>query len=213
MKKILSFAIACLLLTACSKEPGSVSGNVYYKYNNFVGNKPDSGAEIKMYSLADGNKEVTYEATTDVQGNYKIADVVPGDYLVIVKSENTTALVRDILMQFKENSEAVNTIFGVDLKAIGLTLISMMELEMKMDEAMADAKENISNADVYLKDYYKYSDELKEKEKKLKESIPMEFQEKFGLKGSVAPKMEVKVITVEEAKDAQSNIDFGVTYN
>lgn len=43
MKKLLLLFVGAALLTACKKDPGSVSGNVYYKFNDYVGNKPDGG--------------------------------------------------------------------------------------------------------------------------------------------------------------------------
>jgi hypothetical protein len=30
---------------------GTLTGNAYWKYNNYVGNKPDAGAEVTLYSL------------------------------------------------------------------------------------------------------------------------------------------------------------------
>lgn len=84
-------------------KTGSVTGNVTYKYNNYVGNKPDTGTEVilvstsitslpdhiaavvKMNSLPEG----CFYTKVDGSGNYTINNVPVGEYYIVLLSANT----------------------------------------------------------------------------------------------------------------------------
>ena len=76
-----------LLPLFCFGQTGILTGNVYWKYNDYVGNKGDAGAEVLLYSDSLSNPRT---ATCDLQGNYKIDGLQPGNYLLVIKSHNTT---------------------------------------------------------------------------------------------------------------------------
>jgi len=79
--------LAILLAAGCStfsKKPtemGSLKGNVFWKYNNYVGNKPDAGTSIKLYSLLDTSYLET--ATCDVQATI-LSTVSPPDIIFLL---------------------------------------------------------------------------------------------------------------------------------
>lgn len=119
MKRLFSIGILSVLLlgllVSCSStdqkddqkdiEPamGTVSGEVTYIYNNFVGSKPDTDSNvilipknvdvsslslwIFLVGLADKDDPV-YETTVSGLGNYSI-NVPVGDYWCIIISKNT----------------------------------------------------------------------------------------------------------------------------
>ena len=71
-------------------QTGTISGNVFYKYNDFVGNRADAGATVNVLNY--DNPEIRLEPlTADVQGNYKTEPLKPGRYMVIVRSKANTA--------------------------------------------------------------------------------------------------------------------------
>jgi len=85
-------------------KTGSISGNVTYKYNNYVGNKPDTGTVVfliskKVTSLPDSmgygwtrdvdDYEGVYATEVDGSGNYILNDIPVGEYYIVLISENT----------------------------------------------------------------------------------------------------------------------------
>ena len=85
-------------------KTGSISGNVTYKYNNYVGNKPDTGTVVfliskKVTSLPDSmgygwtwdvdDYEGIYATEVDGSGNYILNDIPVGEYYIVLISENT----------------------------------------------------------------------------------------------------------------------------
>ena len=102
------------VLTVCNVEvkvkTGSISGNVTYKYNNYVGNKPDTGTVVflisqKVTSLPDSvaygwtfglsNYEGVYATEVDGNGKYILDDIPVGDYYIVLISDNTNSGMKD----------------------------------------------------------------------------------------------------------------------
>ena len=212
MKKLLLLFLGTSLLVACKKDPGSVSGNVYYKYNEYVGNKPDAGTEVKLYNLDKDAESPTYESTTDVQGNYKIENIVPGDYLLLIRSKTVTAQNVDILDQFVANSKDLKELFGGEIKDLNKENEDLKLLEKNKTEAYANAMANLGSADKYIKEYGKYLKEITEKQKSIESKLPSQLKKLFSAVVGYDQKIELKKITVEEAKNQQNNTDFGITY-
>lgn len=98
------------VLAVCNVEvkikTGSISGNITYKYNDFVGNKPDTGAVVFLIasnitslpcSIAMGmtnevkDYEGVYATEVDGSGNYILNNIPIGDYHVILISKNTNS--------------------------------------------------------------------------------------------------------------------------
>lgn len=80
---------------------GSMSGMISYKYNNFVGNRGDTGAKVVAINIDlhepekfdknnDGNGiNGKYTAIVDGDGNYKFNKLPCGEYYVFITSYNT----------------------------------------------------------------------------------------------------------------------------
>ena len=101
MKKIF-WLLLLLPFCSCKKNPGTLSGNVFWKYNDYVGNKPDAGATIYLFSSDTSKDPLRSEA--DVQGNYKIDPLLPGKYMMIVESKNATSSPLEQYMEFQDNN-------------------------------------------------------------------------------------------------------------
>jgi hypothetical protein len=89
MRYFFPFLVTTLILFSCGPNYGSLNGNAYWKYNDYVGDKPDPGTEVYLFPW-DSSKEV-YETTCDVQGNFMFDKIVTGDYILVAISKNTTA--------------------------------------------------------------------------------------------------------------------------
>ena len=116
-----NYTLFCLLsfsLISCKPNYGSLTGNAYWKYNNYVGDKPDAGSEVYLFSQ--DTSEVPLEATCDVQGNFKFDKVETGDYMLVIKSKNTTNSAADQLQEIFTASTI--KYFGFYLGGIDSTL-------------------------------------------------------------------------------------------
>ena len=94
------------LLAVCNvtvkMKTGKLTGDVSYKYNNYVGNKPDTGAQVilvskKVKSLPDNvgygimkdAGEGVYSIKVDGSGKYTFDRLPIGEYYVVIISRNT----------------------------------------------------------------------------------------------------------------------------
>ena len=84
-------------------KTGTVTGEVTYKYNDYVGSKPDTGADVLLISkkvtslpddLAYGNTrdlpDGCYATKVSGSGKYTFNNIPVGEYVLIFISENTT---------------------------------------------------------------------------------------------------------------------------
>ena len=83
-------------------KTGKVTGTVTYKYNNYVGNKADTGAIVILVSknvkslpdslglgLISSLPEGCYGVKVDGTGNYTFDNVPVGEYYIVIISNNT----------------------------------------------------------------------------------------------------------------------------
>jgi len=192
---------------------GQFTGNVYWKYNNFVGNKPDAGSKIILYALDTLRKDIKYETTCDVMGNFKFDKVLSGEYLLVVNSKNTTNSPDDHLDELRIYSYDLNKLFGYNIYKEAESEFKEYE---KLDSVYREARL------AYYKDYDVYSkssDTYRKLEKqkmdlagKLIEKIPLELRSKIGLYSSYSNKFDLSNITINEGKTTNKVIDFGITY-
>jgi hypothetical protein len=68
-----------------AKRPGTLKFNVTYKYNDFVGNRADTGALVSLFSI---NQIGSYSEKVGGNGYAVINNVVPGKYLCTILSAN-----------------------------------------------------------------------------------------------------------------------------
>ena len=68
----------------------TITGDVFWEYNKFVGNRADVGSKVFLYSLDSLNNKKVYDTNVDLNGYFKIEKIPPGNYSLIVYSENTT---------------------------------------------------------------------------------------------------------------------------
>lgn len=213
MKKTLIATIALMLtLSSCTKDPGVFTGNIYWKYNDFVGNKPDAGSEIKLYSLK--NKKLFSETTADVSGNFKLEDVPAGNYFAIIKSKNTTKSEKEHLDNLSIYSEDLNFLFGFDLKTLKKETNEIDKLNDTYLGILTDSDEKkyggLSNK---VKKYEEIEHEIRMKSLKLISNLPSDFKSKLGLYSSSGNSYKFLSIEIKEGKSTVENIDFGTTYN
>lgn len=140
------------ILSVCSVDvhikTGKVSGKITYKYNNYVGNRGDTGATIMLISkdtesLDDGVAlgftsylpDGCFGTKADGDGNYSFDGVPVGDYYVVVISRNTnkkssTASEYDwgygVCLMFSENGRE-NALLSARVNKIDWSSISVKD--------------------------------------------------------------------------------------
>ena len=117
MKKFICIMLICISLCsviACSNTAdtndkteatttGTVTGEVTYKYNNYVGNRGDAGSTVLLISknIESLPDELAYGSTYDLpegcyatevsgSGNYTFNNIPTGEYVLIFISKNTS---------------------------------------------------------------------------------------------------------------------------
>jgi len=193
-------------------EYGSLAGVVYWKYNNYVGNKPDIGSEITLYSRDTIRDNLKYETNVDALGNYKIEKVLPGRYLLIVQSKNSTDCPEKHLENLIRYSSEIKQLFGFDINSYKTQLDEINKID------------SIHSVIVFDKDYSKYGGlsqkiakytsiekEKRDKAEKLIESLPNSFTSKIGIYTGYSYALDISLIWIEENKTENNNTDFGIT--
>jgi hypothetical protein len=198
--KILFISIFIAIIYSCSK-PGELNGNVDWKYNDLVGNKPDAGAQIRLFSienpLAD---EPKYSHTTDINGNYKIENIEAGEYIIIANSKNTFSYPRTQIENLRTHSKELVTI-GINLSVDDL-LFPLQNLTLLTDLSAEDPKE-----------YQKHSEDLNKRISKLISDFPESYKMKFGWTNGYNNSIYIKKIKIESGRSSIENIDFGFKNN
>ncbi len=204
MKKLLiiSLILISLVLASClnSLFKGSLSGNVYYKYNNYIGDKPDAGAEISLYSLDD--KNVKFSAVADVRGDYNIDDIPVGNYFLIVRSETTTACPVNHLGLMKIYATDLKQVFNFDINKYDKSIY---------DIYVIDSLASISLDNNRLNDYYKNKEKANDKANELINTFPDDFIKSIKLYTGYSNAYDFEVIKIERNKNKNQITDFGIT--
>ena len=99
MKQLVCLLLIAILFTSCFKGDGKLSGNAFWKFNNYVGNKPDAGTEIFVFSKDNLNKE-PLKAVCDVNGTFLIDKIPSGEYIVLASSKAVNSSTYDFVYQY-----------------------------------------------------------------------------------------------------------------
>jgi hypothetical protein len=190
---------------------GSLTGNAYWKYNNYVGNKPDAGAEITLYSLDTVRGDLKFEATADVQGNYKLDRIPPGEYFLVVRSENATDCPDNHLRNLRIYSPYLKKLFGFDLDNYSEQMQAIFKLDSLASAALTADDKGYGSASRSLDGYYKYQGESRDKANELFKSFPDDFTRKIKLYTGYSNAFDFGTIYIEENKSTNEITDFGIT--
>lgn len=213
MKKIFFLFLIAITTLSCTKKPGNLTGNVYWKYNEYVGNKADSGSEIKLIAFDKKQKDTIFQTTADLNGNYAINDIPPGRYFLIIESKNTTDSPKNHLDNLQNYSEDLKTLFGLDLSNYSKEISEINGYYQKYVEILTDDDNTkyggISNK---IDQYEKFGKMSDDKSSDLIDKIPSNIRYKIGLLTAYSKSIEFKNIEIKEGKTENIITDFGVTY-
>lgn len=202
MKKNLLFIIITVLFASCNGV-GSLEGNVYWKYNNYVGNKPDAGSSAFLYSLQQDSNPL--EETADLEGNFKFDKVSSGDYLLIVKSKNTTSSFYDMLKELLNNSSDLKKIFNVDIYSLDKEKVrNFLYKDSLYIETLVHSNDN----SLSQQNLQKQEDFLDYTAGEILKKIPIGNK----LADLISRKIKIKNVAIKKDRNDKEVIDFGITY-
>ena len=191
---------------------GSLTGNAYWKYNNYVGNKPDAGATVTLYSLDTIRGNLKYETSADVQGNYKLEKVLPGKYFLIVRSQNATDCPERHIQNLQWYSHEIKQLLGFDINQYKAQLDEIKSLDSTYTAILID--NDYSKYGGLLNKMDKYTSiekEMRDKANNLIDMFSKEFIEKIKLYTGYSNAYDFTTIWIEEDNTGNNNTDFGIT--
>lgn len=192
------------MLYSCSKGKGTVSGNVFWKYNKFVGDKPDAGAEVYLFSTDSTIDPL--KAETDVAGNYKFEDVPVNRYLLVIQSKNTTTNGYDQLYEFFMNS--VQNYFKADINSTEAKKALDYNHEIEIAKIKAIQDDQYADSVMYYNSVTeKLSDSLLNDLEKRSSIIS-----KYFKLGRMSKKLKIYEIPIKNGETVTKVTDFGITY-
>ena len=207
----IQFLIAATYMIACSPGPkkpsemGSLKGNVFWKYNNYVGNKPDAGASITLYSLSDTAYSET--ATCDVQGNYSIDSIPEGYYFAVIASKATTESPSSALENIYLDGSFLKTIARDSLRGLKQSWDSVTSLNGSMEKL-----EKLSSPYQRLRKRHEIEDSINHIANRWFEARSLTALNRLGKILPSAPKVKYQIITIKPRRIETLITDFGITY-
>lgn len=191
---------------------GSLTGSAYWKYNNYVGNRPDAGAKVTLYPLDSIRVGVKYEATVNVQGNYQIEKILPGKYLAIVRSENATDCPEDHLQRFQIYSKKLFQLFQFDLDKFKVQTEEIDKLQTEYLNVLMDKNDKkYGGLSGKIRKYSSIEIIIRDKANELISSFPDDFKGEMKLYTGYSNAYDFETVIVNEKKTNNINSDFGIT--
>lgn len=207
-----TFLSCVILLTSINQinaQTGAISGNVFWKYNNYVGNKADAGSEVVLIQLT--NPAIRHKTKCDLQGNYKIEGIIPGRYFLQIKSQNTKQDPIFYTRLFKIYKETLDSAYEIKVSGFRNDLQKgideLYQQQFDLNKRMTQMK--YAN---YRKENDKIEKGLLNKIKEWIESMPIEFKNKLGIYTHIHESLDYSVMEIKEDKSETVITDFGITY-
>ena len=193
---------------------GILTGNVYWKYNDYVGNKADAGALINLYSLDSIRGNVKYVTTADVDGDYKFEKVLPGIYFLIVRSANTTSCPTQQISNIVIYANKMKQLFAFDIDKYKNQLAEIDKLDSIYSKSLAEYPINgsLSQKTASFAKTETIEEEMIQKSEKLMEMFPDNFKFELGLDYRCCNTLDFSFIIIEEGETENENTDFGITW-
>jgi hypothetical protein len=202
--KIAVIVVCMFSLLGCKKDrgKGTVKGNVYWRYNDFVGDKPDAGASVALYDFKDSN--TIYRQETDLRGDYEFKDIPAGAYLLIIRSKNTTASAGDNITELYFAGYELDTFFRTNVKEVLEKKIWQLHRYDSLSSEYVRADNNP------LQFIYRDSAEIVSKE--MIDELPEKVKRATFVLGPGSNKVRVELIRVAKDQTTSKVTDFGITY-
>ncbi|MEI2739373.1 MAG: hypothetical protein V9F01_11345 [Chitinophagaceae bacterium] len=200
--------LSALFLLSCNTnkkvEYGSVTGNVFWKYNDYLGNRPDAGSEIKLYNFSD--RTIKFSTKADVRGDYKFDKIPTGQYLMLTISNNTEEDEFGTIAPLFKYDVFFDSIFQVNLKsqvgnlyekANSFSGISLFKNSFSKEDYIRLAKDNRDSSNFYSKQIIMLLPDIIKRETEIHQGR--------------LPKLAINIAYVKKDETEQIITDFGLT--
>jgi hypothetical protein len=212
MKRLLFILLIPSFINA---QTGSISGNAYWKYNDFVGNKADAGSEV--YLFYPDTSKVPLNTQCDVQGNFKFDKLEDGNYLVLIVSKNTNTPGVENFTSFDILNTVTLKYFGFDIHQFKPHYDSVSYFKKNYEAALGE-KVNVWRMNKQMKEqenkkisYYNSIHNLFEKV--LTERLPFNTRlPLLPLHSTFQPKIKFEELEIKGGNNRTLIADFGITY-
>jgi hypothetical protein len=189
----------------------SLSGNVYWKFNDYIGNNADAGSEIVLLSLDTIRGMLKYESTADLQGDYKIDNVLPVNYFLIVKSKNATDCPENHLSNLKNYEDDLGQLFGFSLLAYKKEIEEIDKLHEQFSKILMADETEYGGYSRQIELYTKIQEDMRERAAQIIDKLPVDVKRKIGIFTGYSDALYFDNIRIEEGKPEVIITDFGIT--
>lgn len=203
---LIKFCVVIILFIGC-KGKGTLEGNVYWKYNNYVGNRPDAGSIAYLYPFEKGSKPLIQ--TADVGGNFKFDNIPSGQYLLLVESKNTNASSSEMLKELLNYGPFVNKIFDLNIYSVDKNDLNQF---LKQDSIYHNRSVDFnpgSSALNQLQDDINREKYINDLASKVLGKISLQNPIKIHI---LSGKIDMKMVDISKDNTEKEVIDFGTTY-
>ena len=189
----------------------SISGNVSWKYNDYVGNKADAGSEVLLISMDTIRGVLKYESTADLQGNYKIENILPGSYFLVIKSKNATDCPEDHLNNLKNYETDLSQLFGLNLLPFKKEIDAIDQLHEQFTKILLADESEYGGYTSQINQYTKIETDMRERAAKIIEKIPDDVKRKIDIYSGYSNALYFSNVRIEEGNPEVIITDFGIT--
>lgn len=200
MKKCF-FTILILPLTLLS-QTGNLSGSVFYKYNDYVGPRPDAGASVKLFPA--NSPDSKKETLVGLDGSFQFSKLDTGKYLLLVKSKETNESPSMGVTRLIVYGNLLQKYFDFNPRSTNPALQTAIELK---DQEYTDYLFSKNPKQKKLADI---KEELIELSFRFFNEIPVEGLIRAGI-SLPTEKVDIREVAISE-KEQKIIIDFGLTY-
>ncbi len=209
MKRLLFFLLishlSCKSPHQTPRSYGNLHGNVFWKYNDYVGNKPDGGSSVAVYNTADTS--YIGQATCDVRGDFAIDSIPEGYYFVIVNSKSTNESSTDAIKKIYVNKPFLKQITKDSLNGLLRAYNETERYEQLYNGAFTTNEKALP-----LRQRLAYKDSMNKTSGRWIDSLPATVRYKIGKIFSVSQKVDYEFVSIKPRKTENIVVDFGITY-
>ncbi|SEV88402.1 hypothetical protein SAMN05428988_0102 [Chitinophaga sp. YR573] len=222
-KLFIAFLLFIPVLSFC--QTSSIKGNVFWKYNDFLGNRPDGGCDIYLYQV-DG--KFSQKTVCDVNGDFVYEGLEKGKYVLMTISKTVKKNCYDNLMMSLLYKDYLEKVELYDYKGLEESIKEFKEKNVAYEQELLISN-NSDGSKMSKKDIRKLSSKIDGDKKNLdKMAIDL-----FGklITNSFATKLkitngylenypviseysgiDIEIVKVEEGKTINIVVDYGNTY-
>jgi hypothetical protein len=213
MKRLLLYLILIPLLS--SAQTSSISGNAYWHYNDYVGDKADAGSDVYLFTGEPG--KAPQNTQCDVMGNFRFDNLTAGDYMVLIISKNTTDDGSYNFIPFDAYHQYCKKFLGFDIREQKAAYDSVAILDTAYQQS-ARQKISLWNSNKRLKDLQIKKDALAfQKRQILSTAVSnvdlMVAPPLIPLRSTaIQKKVNLSFVTLSGGQNKTIIADFGITY-